>query len=76
VRFRGPLAELGCYEKSVAIRITRTYRENIQLQSSVQYRAEVSYEKIIAYTIGIDIVDSAGREVSCIGTTVDCETSW
>jgi hypothetical protein len=37
--------------------------------------AEVSYEKLIGYTVGIDIVNGGGRESLCFEITVDCETS-
>jgi hypothetical protein len=35
---------------------------------------EVLYEKLIGYTIGVDIVDGAVCKGDCFGQTVDCQT--
>jgi hypothetical protein len=71
------LPELGCYEKSAAIRITRTYRVNTHCRGIISYTsAEVVLEKaIVRCTMCIKKVDGLVGEDLCFQITVDCETS-
>ena len=50
-----------------------TYLENTGLVDRILYIAEIRFEKLIGYTMGVDIVEGALGEGQCFGITVDHE---